>query len=136
MPVITINQIFGNQVNAVPPDGQQQGSAWSLIFGLGSFANDTSGGEILDGLGFDNPGLINPGNLDDYAVQIFYAILLLTMQNQATGKNDDPEQKIYIAEGGISVISFGSREGQLERRFTVSIFSDGAYGNTEDVDSI
>lgn len=130
-----MQDIFGQrvQISVVPFDAE-----FKLTVDLQDFQNTNASGQIQDGLGmtdlFDEP---TPFTLDgDKAVNLLYALLLLTLQSQAPGKNDDPEQKIYIAQSGVSVVNFGDRQGQLERRFTVSIFSDGEFNNTADIDAI
>jgi len=132
---LTFTQIFGNSYNAgyVPENDEME-----AFFSLSSFKSVDDGGELENGLGISdfNTNRSNYERNGNKGINIFYALMLMIMQNQAEGKNDDPEQKIYIAPGGVSVVSFGNRTGQLERRFTVSIYSDGEYGNTADVDSI
>ncbi len=135
MPALTLNQMFGKNVDTesiFPAD-----EYYVMSIDLADFQNLADGGDIDNDLGISN--LANFGNdvLDNSnGIGIFYAIMLLIMQNQASGKDDDPEQKMYIAESGVSIVNFGNRQGQLERRFTVSIFSDGNFGNTADIDGI
>ena len=135
MPELTFKQMFGSRSKYEHID--EVGGEHNLYIDIRDFKNKEDGGDIENGLGISE---LSREYVNFYAglmgIQTFYALMLLIMQNQAGSKDDDIEQKIYIAESGVSVINFGNRKGQLERRFTVSIFSDGSYGNTADIDNV
>ncbi|MEM9509745.1 MAG: hypothetical protein AAGA16_19035 [Cyanobacteria bacterium P01_E01_bin.35] len=132
MAELTLNQVFGN--NALfsnnPGTGEPQ-----VTIALGDFQNVTNGGQILNGLGFNNVGQIDSTNVNDYAIAIFYALILLVSQNQAANINDDPEQTIFISDGG-KTFGTGARDGQIRRRANVDIFSDLNINGFPDIDEL
>jgi hypothetical protein len=71
------------------------------------------------GLGLHPEAIISPS-------QVLYSLLLRLMAVQAPKINDDPEQRIYIANAGKSLAREG-REGQIKQSFTVSFFVDRGY---------
>lgn len=131
---LTLSQIFGSNVIFSPSD--RPGALPKLELNLTDYQNEDNSGDIKNGLGFSDVYLIRPETKDDYSVGLFYAMMLLIMQNQAENKDDDIEQKIHITSSSARITSFGNRKGQLERRFTISIFSDGKFENTTSVDNI
>ena len=141
MPALSFHQYFGSQSRTFidPPVNEAQ-----VIIDLRSFLNQADGGDILNNLGISDlyaEGIYYQDNADWEGgnakfSNLVYAILILIKQNQAAKKDDDPEQDIYIAESGISVVNLGNRKGQLERRFTISFFSDETYPNSTGIDSI
>jgi hypothetical protein len=62
-------------------------------------------------------------------------LILLLLENQASAINDDPTQKIYIADAGKSIAT-GARDGQVKRSFTVSFFIDAGLAGTPSIDQI
>ena len=146
MAELTLNDIFGSAVSIeygdpiADPGGQDPGgdpgaTIADLRFWLGSFGNSDDVGEIEGGLGFNAPFLINPANADSYATKILYGILLFTKQNQAANINDDPEQKVFIAEQAPR-LAVGSRTGQVQRSFLVSFFTAENISSIPDIDDI
>ena len=132
---LTFNNIFGSNAfiqRDLNPDGSE---TVNIKIDPENFQSVGDGsGEIANSLGFDDIYQIQ--DLEGKAINLLYAILLLAKQNQASAKDADPEQKIYIQESGTSIVSFGDRKGQLERKFTVSFFSSNTFENTADIDSI
>lgn len=132
---LTVTQMFGQRAELnTDPDP----AFIKLLIDLADFQNTTDGGQIENNLGITNLEQQSDDFTSDSnkGITILYAILLLTMQSQASKKDEDPEQKIYIQESGTSIVSFGDRKGQLERKFTVSFFSSNTFENTADIDSI
>lgn len=135
MPRLTFQQMFGSMSNTERIDAV--GDDYTIELNVKDYQNIEDEGDIENNLGISN---LYDDTFDWYAgnrgLQLFYLIMLLIMQNQATEKDDDIEQKIYITSSTPRIITFGNRKGQLERRFTVSIFSDGNFDEATSVDNI
>ncbi|MEL7406338.1 MAG: hypothetical protein AAFN00_05170 [Cyanobacteria bacterium J06558_2] len=124
MPELTSKKIFGDLVELLPPSNPQNPNGTPILaINLQSLANLSQGGQIQDGLGFTNPSSINPDNIDDYAVPILIGLLMLVSQNQATGIYDDPEQSIFISDGG-KRFGQSTRTNQIWQVLSVNVFSD------------
>lgn len=141
MPALTFAEMFGSQAVS---NIDTNNDSYQIILDLRSFQDDYSGGDFTNNLGIKNL----PAKAEYYQqgaeqisseaqfTNLIYALLLLISQNQATNKNDDPEQDIYIQPTGVSVITSGSRQGQVERRFTVSFFSFDGVNNVAAIDAV
>lgn len=99
------------------------------------FQDSNNGGDILNGLGFDNVSTITSSNVDQHAVNLFYALLLLISQNQAANINDDPTQRIFISDGGKRFAS-GTRNGQIQKVFSVNLFFPSNFAELPDLDDV
>ena len=129
MTALTVGQIFGSEAELYLDQTEDQAF---LTVNLEAFQNVGSGsGQILNGRGIDNVyGLTN-----NDATKLFYALILLISQNQATGINDDPTQKIYISDGG-KRFATGTRDGQIQRVISVNLFSDANLAGLPDIDDV
>lgn len=141
MPALNFFHIFGNAFNNNFTETGDPATSWyEVSFALNSFV-DVGGaetdGEILNGLGISDlttntSAYYAPNNK---AVNVLYGILLLVRQNQAANINEDPEQKIFVAEQAPR-LGVGSRSGQIQRSFTVSFFTDTNIASTPDIDDL
>lgn len=121
MAKVSITDIFGaGWETYIDPQGEQ----WHFTFDLKHLRNSDDGGTITNGLGInqmptDETDLINR----HFAEKILYALILRYSQIQAASLNADPEQSIFISDGGKGFGS-GNRDGQIRRTIAVNIFSD------------
>jgi hypothetical protein len=100
----------------------------SLTIDTGDLLEVSQSGDLPDGIGLSNAS-------SPTATQIFYGLILLLLENQASAINDDPTQKIYVADAGKSIAT-GTRDGQIKRSFTVSFFIDAGLAGTPSIDQI
>lgn len=133
MPRLNIAQIFGT--NAIFVDAGTTGDFARLEMNLGDFHDAANGGNIQNGIGFDDTGLLTTATANDAAESIFYALMLLIQQNQAANINDDPSSKIYITDGG-KRFATGARDGQIQRVFSVNLFVDANLNSLPDMDDV
>lgn len=99
-----------------------------LSIRLNDFRGINSFGNLPDDVGTNAPEDLRP-------VQIFYALILLIIHNQAATVNSDPEQQLFITESAKSLVT-GVRDGQVKRTFTVNFFSDEGLAGTTGVDYV
>jgi hypothetical protein len=118
------SQVFGSGVS---PQADLE-TPFQLTIDTGDLLEVSQSGDLPDGI-----GLSSASNLT--ATQIFYGLILLLLQNQASGINDDPTQKIYVADAGKSIAT-GARDGQIKRSFTVSFFINAGLAGTPSIDQI
>ena len=129
MPINSLQSIFGTSAVYTP-------ASQSITIDLNDMKDDANGGEILNGLGLDDPTTITALNIDDYAVNIFYGLILIASQNQSPGIFDDATEKMYLTEGGLR-IGNGNRAGQIQRIFNVNLFDSNAnLDNSIDIDDV
>ena len=129
MATLTLAQVFGSEASLYVEQNEDQAF---LTINLEAFQNVGAGvGEILNGLGIDDIYTVNEND----GTKLFYALILLISQNQATGINDDPTQKIYISDGG-KCFGTGTRDGQIQRVISVNLFSDANLAGIPDIDDV
>ena len=129
---LTLSQIFGSDASV---HNEPDNNRLSIEFSLDSFKNEADGGEIKNGLGFDDPWTLDTNNINQKTTQVFYALILLILQNQAENINADPTQKIFINKNPAGLGS-GSREGQVRNSFTINFFSPTDAANLPDIDHL
>jgi len=133
MAALTLPQIFGSGVTT---DINPNENKYLVTLDLRNFQNVSDGGEITNNRGITNLATqavdYQNGNK---AVNLLYAILLLTLQNQAENIFSDPEQKIFINEGR-KAFATGSREGQIIQNLNLSLFSHANIPNLPDIDDV
>ncbi len=129
---ITFQQIFGRNSGFTTAGGE-------AVFYVYDFSNtddlDNGPGDIENGLGISDFTNFTTENIDSKAVAIFYAMCLMIIQNQAENINDDPEQHIFISDGG-RTFGTGAREGQIRRRLNIDIFTDTNLNSLPDIDEL
>ena len=124
MPAFDYPDVFGeNALFAVDENGLRR-----LSINLHDLQGQSEGGDLPDGQGTNNPVHLT-------AVQIFYGLILLVLNNQATQVNDDPEQKIHITQSAKSIAT-GARDGQVRRSFTVNFFTEAGLAGTSGIDAV
>ena len=122
MPQIEFSDIFGGNYYA---NFDVDGNWYELVFVLNDFQNVEDEGEITGGLGITDLATQADRFYSgaDGAVKLLYSLLLMLSQKQADNINADPEQKVFISDGGKRFAS-GSRAGQIQRVFNVNFFYD------------
>ncbi|MEL6437857.1 MAG: hypothetical protein AAFQ80_01180 [Cyanobacteria bacterium J06621_8] len=124
MAKLALKKIFGDLAELLPPSNPQDANSSPILaINLQSLANLSQGGQIQDGLGFTNPSSINSDNIDDYAESILVGLLIIASQNQAAAIYDDPEQGLFISDGG-KRFGQSTRTEQIWRVLNVNIFSN------------
>lgn len=131
---LTLAQIFGGRVST---DIDPVQSKFLVTLDLRDFQNIADGGQIVNDLGITNLDTEAEGYQEtgSKATNLLYALILLVSQNQAANVNDDPDQKIFISEGGKRFAS-GARNGQIQRVININLFSDINVDNLPDIDNI
>jgi hypothetical protein len=117
-------EIFGSGVSIQTADY----TPLSLTIDAGDLLEVSQQGDLPDGKGLSDAS-------SPTATQIFYGLILLLLENQASGINDDSAQKVYIADAGKSIAT-GARDGQIKKSFTVSFFIDAGLAGTPSIDQI
>ena len=129
MPINSLISIFGTSATYTP-------ASQTITIDLNDMKDDSNGGEILNGIGIDDPTTITAANIDEWAVKIFYGLLVIAGQNQSLNPNDDPTEKLFISEGGVR-IGNGTRQGQIQRLMIANFFdSTTLVGNVVDIDDV
>ena len=130
---VSITDIFGaGWETYLDPQGEQ----WLFTFDLKHLRNTDDGGTITGGLGLnqlptDETDFINR----HFAEKILYALLLRYAQIQAESVNGDPEQSIFISDGGKG-FGTGDRDGQIRRTLAVNVFSNFNLNTLPDIDEL
>ena len=134
MPNLTLSQIFGQGVSTDIDPSQNK---YQITLDLRDFQNTSEGGQIQNNLGISNldTEAVHYQENGSKALNLLYAIVLLISQNQAANLNEDPEQKIFISQGGMNLGS-GARAGQIRRVISLNLFSDAQIQDLPDIDSL
>lgn len=131
---LTFEQIFGNRSQYDNID--EVSDSHKIGIDIRDFQNVSDGGEIQNDLGISD---LSTKYINFYqgemGLQLFYAIVLLILQNQADNLNDDPTQKIFIQPPTVG-LGVGSRTGQVRRTFIVNFFSEGNIEALADIDDL
>lgn len=133
MAKLTLQQIFGINVQFVKSSETQQEA--EIRIKLKDFLDAENGGEIQNGLGFDDVDDLTLVNINDKAEAVFVALIHLISQNQAAAINDDSEQKLFISDGGRRFAT-GNRNGQIQRVASINIFSESNIQSIPDLDDV
>lgn len=123
MASFTFDDIFGNNSqNLDIGDG-----FYKLAIQLNDFQGQSNNGDLPDEQGISDPSGMS-------ATQVFYGLILHILATQAPKINDDPDQKIFITDGGKSILT-GARDGQVARKFVVTFFQNAGLSGTASIDA-
>ena len=134
MASFTQQQIFGERSTANNLDPKN--GDYTLSIDIRDFQNIEQGGQIKNSKGIsDLDGKFQAFTTGKLSVQIFYAMLLMIIQNQAEHINADPKQNLFVVENP-PAFGVGSRKGQIRYSYSINVFVNSPIQDVPSVDEL